>query len=128
MTRKNTDLAVGDLAGRPCILAIDAARGLALLEKTCLIDHQHGIVVGQVLDHIIAHDIPQRVSVPTAAPQDGLLAPGARIASRLRPHPSGLSLLGSQKAVQEQPCRRRHTLLREQRLHPRLHVPQRRGP
>jgi len=39
-------------------LTVHAARGFALLQKAGLVDHQHGIVVGQMLDHIVAHHVP----------------------------------------------------------------------
>jgi len=55
--RKDADLAVGDLARRAGVLTSDAARGLALLEKTRLVDHQHRIRVGQVFHDIVAHDV-----------------------------------------------------------------------
>ena len=47
---EDADLAVGDLARRAGVLPRHAARRLALLEKAGLIDHQHRISVGQVLE------------------------------------------------------------------------------
>jgi hypothetical protein len=38
------------------------ARRCALLEKARLVDHQHSIVIRQMLDDIVAHDIAQRIS------------------------------------------------------------------
>src|SRR5258708_16252930 len=58
--RKNADLAVRDLARRTPVLPRHAARRLALLEKTGLIDHDDRLIVRQMLDDIIADHIAQR--------------------------------------------------------------------
>ncbi len=126
--REDPDLAVGDLAGRARVLARDAAGRLALLEKAGLVEHQHGILVGQRLQRVVAHKIAQRIRLPAAAAEDGLLPPGAGIARRLRPHPAGLAPLGPEQAVQEQARRDRHPLLGEQGPDPPLHLAQRAGP
>jgi hypothetical protein len=34
-------------------LPANAARCFTLLQKTCFIDHQHGVVVSERLDHVI---------------------------------------------------------------------------
>ena len=52
--RKNAGLAVGDLASRAGVLTANAAGGLALLEKTSLVDDQHRIVGGERLNYIIS--------------------------------------------------------------------------
>ena len=88
---EHADLAIGDLAGRTGVLPADAAGRLALLEKTGLIDDQNRIIGRQVLDDIVPHDVAQRIRVPSATAQNGLLTPWPRIASRLRAHPSGLA-------------------------------------
>ena len=126
--REDPDLAVGDLAGRARVLARDAAGRLALLEEAGLVEHQHGILVGQRLQRVVAHHVAQRVGLPAAAAEDGLLPPGAGVARRLRPHPARLAPLGAEQAVQEQPRRDRHPLLAEQRPDPPLHLPQRARP
>jgi len=126
--REDPDLAVGDLARRAGVLPRHAAGGLALLEEAGLVDHQHRLRVGQRLQRVVAHQVAQRVGLPAAAAQDGLLPPGAGIARRLGPHPAGLAPLGAEQAVQEQPRRDRHPLLREQRPDPPLHLAQREGP
>src|SRR6266568_3227547 len=114
------DLAVRDLPCRTSVLPRHSARGLTLLEKAGLVDHEHRIVIRQVLDDIVPDDVAQGISVPIPATQDRLLPPWAGIASRLRPHPTGLALLISEQTYKEQPCVRRHTLLREQRTYPLL--------
>src|SRR6476620_11718095 len=81
-----------------------------------------------MLDDIVAHDIAQGISVPIPTTQNCLLPPWARIASRLRAHPTGLALLISEQTFQEQPCIRRHALLREQRTYPFLDLSKRRRP
>jgi hypothetical protein len=89
-----------------------------LFEKASLVDYQHRIVIRQMLDDIVVHDIAQGISVPVSTTQNRLLPPWARIASRFRPHPTGLALLISEQTFQEQTCIRRNTLLREQRAYP----------
>ena len=79
-----------------------------------------------MLDDIVAHDIAQGISVPVSATENRLLPPWARIASRLRAHPTGLALLISEQAFQEQTGIRRNTLLREQRTYPLLDLSKRR--
>src|SRR5258708_35080737 len=113
-------LQVRDLPRRTSVLPRHSARRLALLEKTGLVDHQHRIVIGQMLDDIIAYDIAQGISIPVPAAQDRLLTPWARIASRLRPHPTGLAALVSEQTFQKKACILRNTLLPEQRTYPRL--------
>src|ERR1700738_4666538 len=81
-----------------------------------------------MLDDIIAYDIAQSIRIPIHAAQDRLLTPWAGIASRLGAHPTGLALLISEKAFQEQACIRRNTLLPEQRTYPLLDLPKRRRP
>jgi hypothetical protein len=125
---EDPDLAVGDLAGRAGVLTRDAAGALALLEKAGLVDDQHGIPVGQALDRVLAHQVAERVGLPAAAAEDGLLAPGTGIARRLRPHPAGLAPFGPEQTIQEQPRRDRNPLLAEQRPDPFLCIPQRGGP
>src|SRR6202795_3762812 len=68
-----------------------------------------------MLDHIIADDIAQSISIPISATQDRLLPPRARIASCLRAHPTGFALLISEQTFQKQACIRRNTILIEQR-------------
>src|SRR5229473_2756809 len=125
---EDSDLAVRDLACGASVLPRHSARRLALLEKAGLVDHEHRVVIRQMLDDIIAYDIAQGISIPIHATQDRLLPPWAGIASRLRAHPTGLALLISEQAFQEQTCIRRNTLLPEQRTYPLLDLPKRRRP
>src|SRR5438094_10138075 len=81
-----------------------------------------------MLDDIVPDDVAQGISVPIPATQDRLLPPWARIASRLRAHPTGLALLISEQTFQKQACIRRNTLLREQRTYPFLDLSKRRRP
>src|SRR4051795_11829914 len=46
--REHADLAVGDLARRTGVLPSHAAGGLALLQKTGLVNHQYGVIRRQV--------------------------------------------------------------------------------
>src|SRR5450755_3157262 len=79
---EHPNLTVGDLTCRTSVLPGHSARCLALLEKAGFVDHQHRIVIRQMLDDIIAYDIAQAISIPIHAPQDRLLSPWAGIASR----------------------------------------------
>src|SRR3981081_2130261 len=53
---EDADLAVRNLPCRTSVLPCHAARRLALLEKAGLVDHQHRIVIRQMLDDIVAYD------------------------------------------------------------------------
>ena len=128
ISREHTDLAVRDFAGGPGVLARNAARRLALLEKTGFINHQHRVGIGQRFDDVVAHDVTQRVGVPLSAPQHRLLSPRTRITGRLGAHPAGLTALLAEQPIQEQAGRDGHALLLEQRPHPRLDVAQCRRP
>src|SRR5271155_1111718 len=125
---EDADLAVRDLAGGTSVLPRHPARRLALLEKAGLVDHQHRIVIRQMLDDIIADDIAQTISIPIPATQDRLLPPRTGIASCLRTHPTGLALLISEQAFQKQACIPRNTILIEQRTYPLLDLTKRRRP
>src|SRR3954452_2799848 len=98
---KHPNLAVGDLARRAGVLPPHAAGGVALLQEAGFVDHQHGLRCAERLDHVVAHHIAQSICVPVAAPQDGLLTPGAGITSGLGSHPASLAPLGP-----EQPSRK----------------------
>jgi hypothetical protein len=110
---KHANLAVGDLAGRARVLPPHTAGSLALLQEAGLVNHQHRALLRQVLDHVLAHDVAQSVGIPAAPPQDRLLAPGAGITGRFRPHPPRLAPLCPQQPVKEQTGRCRDPLLRE---------------
>src|ERR1700731_3440138 len=81
-----------------------------------------------MLDHIIADDIAQSISIPISATQDRLLPPWAGIARCLRAHPTGFALLISEQTFQKQACIRRNTILIEQRTYPFLDLAKRRRP
>src|SRR5215213_10673502 len=91
--REYADLAVGDLARRAGVLPSHAAGGLALLQKTGLVNDQNGVIRRQVFKRIVAHNVAQSIGIPAAPPQDRLLPPGARITRCLGPHPACLALL-----------------------------------
>src|SRR5208337_4435553 len=117
---EDADLAVGDLARRTRILPRDAAGRLALLQEPRLVDDENSVVVGQRFERVIAHDVAQRVSVPLAATQNGLLPPRTGIARGFRPHPAGLAPLLAKQTLQKILRRPRNARLREQRRHPTL--------
>src|SRR3954447_3753045 len=80
--REHTDPAVGDLARRARMLPRNTAGLLAPLQKTGLVNHQYGVILRQVFERIVAHDVAQRVGIPAAAPQDRLLPPGTGVPGR----------------------------------------------
>src|SRR3981081_1479562 len=125
---EDADLAVRNLPCPTSVLPCHAARRLALLEKAGLVDHQHRIVIRQMLDDIVAYDIAQAIRIPIPATQARLLPPRAGIASCLRAHPTGFALLISEQTFQEQAGIRRNTLLPEQRTYPFLDITKRRRP
>src|ERR1700739_1700745 len=105
VSSEDADLAVRNLACRTGVLPRHTARRLALLEKAGLVDDEDRIVICQMLDDIVAHDIAQGISIPIPATQDCLLPPWTRIASRLRAHPTGLALLIAEQTFQKQGLR-----------------------
>jgi hypothetical protein len=117
---EHADLAVGDLAGRAGVLPLHAAGGGALLEKAGLVDHQHGIRCREGLQGMVAHQITQRVGVPTAAAQHRLLPPRPGIARRLGAHPPGLAPLRPEQPVEERRGGGCHAGMAEQGLDLRL--------
>jgi hypothetical protein len=125
---KHPDLAVGDLARRAGVLPPHAAGGVALLQEAGLVDHQHGLRCAERLDHVVAHHIAQSICVPVAAPQDGLLPPGAGITSGLGSHPAGLAPLGPEQSVQEGVGGSGDAWRSEQGPNPMLGLTQRRRP
>jgi hypothetical protein len=128
VSSEDADLAVRNLACRTGVLPRHTARRLALLEKAGLVDDEDRIVICQMLDDIVAHDIAQGISIPIPATQDCLLPPWTRIASCLRAHPTGLALLIAEQTFQKQACVPRNTFLSEQRTYPLLHLTKRRSP
>ena len=122
---EDANLTVRDLARRTSVLPGHAARCLALLEKTGLVDHQNRIVIRQVLNDIVPDDVAQVIGVPISATQDCLLPPRPGIASRLRSHPTRLAGLIAEQPFQEQSCIRRHALLPEQPTYPLLDLSKR---
>src|SRR3981081_1675393 len=125
---EDADLAVGNLPCRTSVLRRHSPSPSALVEKAGLVDHQHRIVIRQMLDDIVAYDIAQGIGIPIPTTQDRLLPPWARIASRLRAHPTGFAPLISEQTFQEQTGIRRNTLLCEQRTYPLLDLSKRRRP
>jgi hypothetical protein len=99
ITGKDTNLAVRNLARRTGILPRNAAGRLALLEKSSFIDDENRVFVSKRLKRIAAHDIAQFIRLPTAAPQNGLLPPRARIARSLRPHPTRFPAFIAEQAI-----------------------------
>jgi hypothetical protein len=66
-----------------------------------------------MLNDILAHQVAQRISIPSVSAQKRLLPPRTRIAGRLGSHPSRLASFIAKNAIQEQSCVYRRTLLRK---------------
>ena len=99
VAEENADLAVLDAPRRAGILAVDAGRLGALLEKAGLIQHQDCVVIAQVLDHIGPQIIAERIGVPVNAREELLHAVWRVVAGRLGEVPAVLPLQGSQQAL-----------------------------
>lgn len=67
-TSEHAGLAVRDFACQTSLLARVAARWLALVKKTGLIEDQKRVVCGEILHHVFLHDLAEerRVLKPTA--------------------------------------------------------------
>ena len=70
------------------------------------IDSNHTIEIDsfvprEQIDERYPRDVTQRLRIPAAPAQNGLLAPWTRIASCLGAHPSGLAPLATEQAVQK---------------------------
>jgi hypothetical protein len=74
------------------------------LGLTIQVNDEDRIVICQTLNDIVAHDIAQIISIPIPVTQDRLLSPWTRIASCLRPHPTGLALLIAEQTFQKRPA------------------------
>ena len=99
VAKENADLAVLDAPRRAGVLAVDAGRLGALLEKAGLIQHQDCVVITQVLDHIGPQIIAERIGVPVDAREELLHAVWRVVAGRLGEVPAVLPLQGSQQAL-----------------------------
>ncbi len=82
-----------------------------MLEKTGFIDHQHGVVVSQMLHEVFTNNVTQRVRIPTIPSQQSLLAPWARVTGSLGAHPTGLTAFVAEQVVKEQPGVHRRAML-----------------
>jgi hypothetical protein len=89
---EHSDLAIGDLAREADVLTADATGRAALLEETNLVDEQNHIIISQVLDEIVPHEVTQRIRVPSATTKNSLLAPGP-VTSSLCAQISGVAAL-----------------------------------
>lgn len=125
---KDADLAVRSLACRTGVLSPYAARRFALLEKTGLVDDENSVVICQMLNDISRERCRARHQPSIPATQDRLLPPWTRIASCLRPHPTGLALLIAEQTFQKKACAPCNTFLPEQRTDSFLHLTKRRSP
>jgi hypothetical protein len=89
---EHSDLAIGDLTREADELTADATGRAALPEETNFVDEQNRIIIRQMLDDIVTHDVTQRIRVPSSTAKDSLLAPGP-VTSSLCAHLSGVAAL-----------------------------------
>src|SRR3954469_22750634 len=99
VAKENADLAVLDAPRRAGVLAVDAGRLGALLEKASLIQHQDCVVITQMLDHIGPQIIAERIGVPVNAREELLHAVWSGVPGRLGEVPAVLALQGGQQAL-----------------------------
>lgn len=92
------NLRVFDATGRAGVLALDADGRCALLQIACLVDHEHCFRVVQVLDHIGAYVVTDRVGVPLGPSQQVLHAVRSRLTDLLSDRPAVLA-----RQVRQQP-------------------------
>ena len=96
---EHADLTICNLARRAGVLSADPAGRMSLLEETRFIDGKNRIIVCQLFHDIVSDNVTQSIRVPPAASQDSLLTLWARVAGRLRPHPSGFTPLIAEETV-----------------------------
>lgn len=92
------DLGILDTAGRAGVLALDPDGRRALLQVARLVDHEHGLRVVQMLDHVCAYVVSDRISVPLRAVEQVLHAVRSGIADVLGQGPAVLA-----REVRQQP-------------------------
>ncbi|GAA3503338.1 hypothetical protein GCM10019016_104480 [Streptomyces prasinosporus] len=85
------DLGVLDPPGGAGVLALDADGAGALLQVAGLVHHQHGLVVGQVLQHERAQVVPDEVGVPSGAAEQVLQTVGWGVPGVLGDRPAVLA-------------------------------------
>ena len=76
---------------------------LAFLEKPRLINHERGLRIAQMLDHIGAQILPDSLRIPHGTPQQMLHAIGRRIAVDFRQLPAVFTLHGAEQAPDRGP-------------------------
>jgi hypothetical protein len=64
IAEKHPDLAILDASCRSGVLALHSARLVPLFQKAGLVQHQHCLLIAQVLDHIRAQIIAHLIGFP----------------------------------------------------------------
>jgi hypothetical protein len=75
----------------------------ALLEKACLVNAEHAVLITTAGDDLIADQITQRIRIPTTASQKRLHPIRPNQPSLLRHLPTGLPRNPRQQAIKERP-------------------------
>jgi hypothetical protein len=90
--QEHPDLAVLDPPGGASVLASHPDRLGALLAEPGLIDHQHRSRIAEVLDHIAAQLVADRISIPAGLIQQPLHPVGHELTSMLSQLPAVLAV------------------------------------
>jgi hypothetical protein len=98
--QEDTDLAVLAFASGARILAFDADRLGALLEKAGLINDEDGIVVTEVLDDIRAEVVADLIGIPVSRGKQALDAIGRGVADMFSDLPAILALDGTDESAE----------------------------
>ena len=100
IAEEHADLAVLDAPSGARVLTMHARRFRALLQKSGLIEHQHGLLIAEVLDDVGAQIIAHEIGVPAHAGKKVLYAVGRAVAGRFGQLPAVLALDGGQQPAQ----------------------------
>jgi hypothetical protein len=75
---KDANLAVGDLSRRAAVLGLNPHRLIPFLQEPGLIDHQHGLLIRKMLDHLLPQIIAPGIGVPARRREQPLDPSGDR--------------------------------------------------
>jgi hypothetical protein len=126
--QEHADLAVLDAPRRAAVLARHAGRLHALLQKPGLVDDQHRILSGQMLDGVVAAEVARGILVPLHMREHPLRAPWPGIAEMFGQLPAVLTLDRAQQAFEIEPDLPTRLNAPEQLAQPRMQPTQLRPP
>jgi hypothetical protein len=100
VAEKDADLAVLDAAGRARVLPLHAGRLRALLDEAGLVDHQHGVLIAEMLDRVGPQVVAHGLGIPAHAEEEVLHPVGRAVARGLGQLPAVLALDRRQQALE----------------------------